>query len=149
MPTTLTAPDKLAAIAAALKAAFETIDGVTVFDYEPVGSELPLPCITIGTPELQRSEIDEAERQLGADDWRQSWAVTAMVAMHEPELAQALVRQLVGEMVEAIDLDHTLDGEAHEARLVSARVGYGEPERSPRLVVAECDVQVLSLMPRT
>ena len=148
MPSTLTAPEKLAAVAAALKAAFDTIDGVTVFDHEPVGSELPLPCITIGTPELQRTEIDEAERQLGAEDWRQSWAVTLMVAMHEPADAQALIRRLVGEMVEAIDLDHTLTGEAHEARLVSARVGYGEPDRSPRLIVAECDVQVLSLMPR-
>lgn len=147
MPTT-DPGEKLGAIASALAVAFGRIDDVAVFDHEPVGSELPTPCILIGTPELQRSEIDDSERQLGSDDWRQSWAVTLQVAMHEPAVAQADIRRLLGEMVYELDADWTLGGEAVEARLVAGRVGYGDAARTPRLLIAECDVQVLSLMPR-
>ncbi len=147
MPTTDPGA-KLGAIAAALATCFGRIDGVAVFDHEPVGSELPTPCILIGTPELQRSEIDDSERQLGSDDWRQSWAVTLQVSMHEPAEAQADIRRLLGEMVYELDADWTLGGEAVEARLVAGRVGYGDAARNPRLIIAECDVQVLSLMPR-
>lgn len=148
MPSTLTAPDKLGAIAAALAAAMGSIVGVSVYAHEPIGNELTLPAITIGAVTLQRSELESDERQLGYDDWRQSWPLTLLIAMHEPQEAQALARRLIGEMVEAIDLDHTLDGEAVEARMTEARAGYGPEEGTPRLIVVECEVQVISLMPR-
>lgn len=148
MTATTDPGEKLGAVARALATAFGRIDNVAVFDHEPVGSELPTPCILIGTPELQRSEIDDSERQLGSDDWRQSWAVTLQVAMHEPADAQADIRRLLGEMVYELDADWTLGGECVEARLVAGRIGYGDAARNPRLLIAECDVQVLSLMPR-
>lgn len=144
---TLTAPEKLGAVAEALAEVFGGIVGVSVHAFEPVG-ELALPCITVGQPELERVELESMERQLGYDDWRMSWSVTLQVAMYEAQEAQALARRLTGEMVEALDLEPTLGGEAVEARLVSARGGYGDPEHSPRLIVVECDVQVIALMPR-
>lgn len=148
MPPVFTAPAKLGAIAAALARAFEPIPEVAVYEHEPVGTEMDLPAITIGTVALQRTEIDEPERQLASDDWRQSWSVTLLVAMHDPEVASARTRRIIGEMVEAIDLDHTLGGEAVEARLTAATQGYGPEDHDPRLIVVECDVQVLALMPR-
>lgn len=148
MPTTLTPADKLGAVAAALAAAFGSIPGVRVFAYEPMGSELaPLPAIVVGSVSLHRVPLEEAEHHLGIDDWLQSWAITLYCSFEGQPADHASARSLIGRMTSVIDIDPTLGGEAREARLVTAEAGYNDPGSPRRLIVVECEVEVLSLMP--
>ncbi len=146
MPTTLNHADKLGAVAAAIVTALSGIEGLTAYDHEPAG-ELAYPALTVGAVTLERVSLEEPEHHLGVDDWLQTWSLTLMVLYDGDESQWATARRLIGEVARAIDFDPHLGGEAREARLVSAEAGYNDPDSPRRMIVVECEVEVLSLMP--
>lgn len=136
---------KLQAVANKLVARFQTIPGVTVYDHEHDGFKPP--AIMIGVVDLERVPLEEAETEEGKNDWLQTWAVTAYVTLNDRKTSLTAARRLVGQMVTAIDADQTLGGEADEAKLVDAKMGFNDEQSNRRLIVIECEVECLSLVP--
>jgi hypothetical protein len=140
--------EKLGAVAAAIATRFETIAGATVYPYEPLGRALSPPCITIGACDFERSGVEEPDSQLGSDDWILTYAITLYVALFEPEKGFADAREFVGRAIAAIDADQKLGGEVLEAKLTSGDMGFNDEDAQRRLVVVECELEALALMPR-
>jgi hypothetical protein len=148
MPFTTVPGAKLGAVAAALAQAFEGIDGVAILDHDPLAGEIASPCIAVGELEIDRTELGDPERRLGAKDWTAVWTVRLYVRLDSGAApAWATARSLLGQMIAALDFDPVLGGEVEEARLLSSSLGPNEAdlERVPQLV-GECSVGTDFLM---
>ena len=145
---TIDPAQKLGAIAHAIKPRLATIAGLNVYDHERLGRAFTPPCVMVGAVDVERTGVEEAESELGRDDWSMSWALTLYVALNDPATAYSDARILVGRLIAAFDADQKLGGEVLEAKLVSAEMGVNDDDENRRLIVVECELEALALMPR-
>lgn len=149
----MSAATKLGNLATAIKAAIDDAgieshgNDLLVYKYE--GRELDsLPAVTISGPvSIIRTEPDEAESQLGSDDWRMTFVLRIYVAQDDPETAEDDMRAILGQVIAAIDADRTLGGEAEiDASLTNGDVSPAETASERQLLVFTGDLQVWSLI---
>jgi hypothetical protein len=149
MPFTTDPGQKIGAIAAALAQTLDAIDGLTALAYDPIGQEIPQVTACVSSSTLGRTELGEAEARLGRDDWGFDLQVRLYHPLDDPEADWASARQLVGEIVAAVDRDYQLSGEVREAKVTTADLRPSEPEEStPRKLIGDLTVQAIALMPR-
>lgn len=149
----MSAATKLAALATAAKAAVEAA-GITslgnelkVYAYEPRDLDT-LPAVTIDGPtDFRRTEPDEAESQLGSNDWRLTYTVRIYVRLGDPETAAAQSRTILGQVIAAIDADRSLGGEAEiDASITEGSRELVAEENHPEMFVYACSLRVWALM---
>lgn len=96
------------------------------------------PCAVVEIPDVDLSDVEEAESQLGADDWRLEYPVNLYFALREADIAQARAVDALEAFILAVKADPTLGGTAEiDAKVVSASVSYDEvsDQANPRLVI--------------
>lgn len=118
-----------------------------VYAYEPRDLD-SLPAVTIDGPvSFRRVDPDDAESQLGSNDWHLTYTLRVYVAFDDPETATAAVRAVLGQVIAAIDADRSLDGSAEiDAVLSSGELGMTEDENQRQMAVATCDLDVWALV---
>lgn len=113
-----------------------------------VSPNLPaMPCAVIEIPDVELTEPDEPESQLGATDWHLEYPVNFYFALREADAAQARAVETLEAFILAVKADPTLGGTAEvEAKVVSANIAYDEVSDTPnpRLVI-ETTVKVWRL----
>lgn len=147
MPFTTDPGLKFGAVAAAIAQAFDGIDDVQVYDYDPLAAELPQRSICVGAHETARTDLEDPEQRLGRVDFDDEWEVTLYVRIETTSEAWRSARSILGQMVAAIDDDVQLGGQVQEARLTSSSLAPEEADQGPRRLIGTCTVAVKYLMP--
>lgn len=120
-------------VAAALVSKLATIAGLSAgaiksVKWDPGMSGLPtLPAGVVGMPTFERTEPDEAEDHLGANDWRLEYPVALVFDLSQAERDQARAVEYVEAFVVAVDADQTLSN-GGSPLVQEAKVTFGEPE---------------------
>jgi hypothetical protein len=78
----------------------------------------------IEIPDIGRTRPEEAESQLGADDWQLEYVVSIWVNLTNGPASQQRLVGLVEQWIAAIDTDPTLGGLALDAKVTSAHRQY-------------------------
>lgn len=144
------AADTLVLLAQSIKAALQTIPGLTVYAYER--SDLDrLPAATIDGPEeVQRRGPEEHESELGARDLLTRWTVRLYTNRGDDQAADAdAARTLLAQAIDAVDANRGLFGTAEDAGLVTASFGIETKggDTNPReLTVYTCELAVLTFV---
>lgn len=114
-----------------------------------LGSVNP-PAAEIELPDLARTAPEEAESQLGSDDWDLEFPVTIWVDLTRPTEAQVRLKDYLEAWIAAVDADRQLadlDVQIVDASVVSAERVYAVGEgRSRGLVGYETVVMVHALV---
>lgn len=112
----------LPGILAALADTLRTVNGLTVYDYEP--RELAVPSATIILEAAERRAVDlgevRTESQLGSVDLRCAWTVRVWSNGDYTRASDARALELVGQVVGAIDADEQLGGVVLSASAATA-----------------------------
>jgi hypothetical protein len=104
-----------------------------------------LPVGTVGMPEVRRVGPDEAESQLGSDDWFLDYPVELAVALEEAVYAQATAISFLDAFIAAIDANQTLTSTVLDAKVVEA-IPFAEEDRNRPILGFECTVRVWKLV---
>ena len=103
--------DTIPAILAGLAARLSTVDGLTVYDHEPLAVD-QLPAATIRLQELQRQPVElgqeRAETQLGSVDLYLAWTVIVYTSGDYARQSDLDALDTLGRVVGAIDADEQL-----------------------------------------
>jgi hypothetical protein len=78
----------------------------------------------IEVPDIARTGIEQAESQLGADDWDLEFAVSIWVNITTTGDSQKRLIALVEQWIAAVDADVTFGGLVLEAKVVEAKRQY-------------------------
>jgi hypothetical protein len=78
----------------------------------------------IEIPDVTRTAPEQAESQLGADDWDLEYLVTIWVPLTDGISSQRRLVEVLEDWIAAIDADVTLGGLVLEAKVTSARRQY-------------------------
>lgn len=111
--------------------------------WEP--KDLAPPAASVGVPGLQRTDPDEAESQLGSDDWNLDFTVSLYFDLAHAAKAQQSMVDALEEFTDAIDADASLGGIVLEASVTEA-TPFVEKERKRPLVGYEVTVSVVRLV---
>lgn len=144
---------KLDAIAVAAKDAVEAAaitslgNALKVYDYEPRDLDT-LPALTIDGPvAFERVQPDEAESQLGSDDWNLTYTVRLYTALDDPETETRAMRAVLGQVIAAFDADRSLGGEAEiDSVLADGTREVIEDENQRAMAVYACSLRVWALV---
>jgi hypothetical protein len=98
----------------------------------------------IEIPDVARTGVEEAESQLGADDWDLEFPVSIWVNLTETGTSQQRLVQMLEQWISAVDADVTFGGLVLEAKVTRAQRQY-QLARRP-LVGYETTVSVLKLV---
>lgn len=140
---------RLQATADALATVFASVGaGATALAYDPVGIEIPSPCIAVGEASGAGTAIDASGHQIGKDDQAETWTVRLYHYLDDPAADWAAARSLIGLMRQVLDADFDLGGQVREARITSWTLApyVADPAGARRLLIGECTVSVLYLM---
>lgn len=106
-----------------------------------------LPAVVIEIPRITRTALDQAEMQLGTNDWRIEYPVTFYFDLTNPARVQTQAVAFIEAAINAIDADPTL---GDISGVIDAKLATADPvfiEDGPRAMVAyECEVHVLKLV---
>jgi hypothetical protein len=139
----------LGEIAAGIASLLRTIPDIEiVYEYEPDAPDARPAATVEGPTEVERRDVEEAESQLGAFDWRTTWTVRIYAEVVRPDLDAQTIRALLGQFIAAVDADPTLAGTAQlgasVVRSATAYMAKGEQEH----IAAECELHAWSLIPQ-
>lgn len=98
----------------------------------------------IEIPDVSRTGVEEAESQLGADDWDLTYVVSLWVNLTETSVCQQRLVALLEQWIAAVDADVTFGGLVLEAKVTEAKRQYQLAKRP--LVGYETTVSVLKLV---
>jgi hypothetical protein len=119
-----------------------------------VGPVVP-PCAEIEVPNGTRTDPEQAESQLGSDDWDLEYPVTLWVDLRRASDAQTQLKDFLEAFISAVDADRslglapaTVGFELDDASVVSFERVYGL-ERDRQLIGYETTVAVLALVPHS
>jgi hypothetical protein len=133
---------KVTEIAEAIVAVIAGI-GLKKYLWEP--KDLKPPAGAVHVPHIKRTKPDEAESQLGSDDWDLDFTVSLYFDLAEAAKAQQSMVDAVERFIDAIDEDPSLGGVVLEASVTDA-VPFIERDRPRPVVGYECTVSVLRLV---
>jgi hypothetical protein len=134
---------ELMPVARALESLLEGI-GLKAYPIPPKGLDR-LPAGVVEWPSITRTGIDEAEPELGTNEWLLEFPVNLYIKLDKAERAGEEATDLVEAWIVAVDGDQGLSGEAYEAKVVSAEPAVVE-DRSVPMLVYETRVQVSRLV---
>jgi hypothetical protein len=112
----------------------EVLEGVDVRGYKWSPGAIKPPCAVIEMPTLRRTEVDNAEDHVGADDWRFDFPVLFYVELGRDVIAAqvALMASAFG-FVRAIDtLTPDAQGFVLNGLCTDAKVTPAEPFATPQ-----------------
>jgi hypothetical protein len=140
------------AVRDAVEAALSTIQGLKIYDHSPREFD-ELPAVELGLVRIRRTEVDEAEGELGRTDWHFDIPLSLHVALDDPDVAQAEALELLGLMIGTFDANPTLGNSPGviDTKLVEATGGFllqaqdGSPLPRPQ-VLYECSLRSLVLI---
>lgn len=113
MPSTIITP-----VADALEAKAEALTDVTAYKWVLRDTDVR-PAAVVELPEVARIAPQEAESQLGSNDWDSTWTVAFYVDFDPNSgYGQEQIVEIVEAWVSAIDADRTLAGVCEEAKVV-------------------------------
>jgi hypothetical protein len=104
-----------------------------------------IPAGVVAMPLFRRTAVEEAESQLGADDWNISYPVLLVADLNEAVANQAQVVDMVEAFVKAIDADYSLAGTVKEAKVTEGEPYVQQDKGSRPLIGYELVVDVLKL----
>lgn len=104
-----------------------------------------LPAAAIGIPSIERVGPDEAESQLGTNDWFIDYPVELAVDLADPVYAQATLVGFVEAFVKAIDANQQLTNTVLDAKVVRAEP-FVEDNRAKPIIGYEATVRVWKLV---
>lgn len=113
----------LSPIATALKTKLETLTASTeaVKGHAKPPRELDAcPCGVVEIPTIERIDPDEAESQLGTNDWHIVFPVTLYVDLSEADYSIGQAIEFVEAWIKAIDADPQLSGTVLDCKVTSA-----------------------------
>lgn len=131
----------IAPVATALATVLATVDDLTVHTWQPAA--ISPPCAVIEPPTVRRRGLEEAESQLGSNDWLIDVPVTLYFDLRVAGPAQAGAVDYLDQVIQAIDANQGLglDG------VIEAKVTQAEPvfvlDTNRTLFSYECTVEVL------
>lgn len=128
-------------VAEALKDVADAITGLSGEKWAPKDLR-KRPSAVVSLPRGRRSGVDEAEQQLGSEDWYLTYPVVLYIDLSEAKRAQAQAVELVEALIAAID-----DNPGLSNTVLDAKVTNFEPEivvdQNKPLLSYVCDVEVL------
>lgn len=147
MPSTIL--DPTAALIATVISGLAVTPPVKAYAADPGFAGLDsLPAGVVGVPQIDRSDVEERESQLGTSDWRIIWPVMLAFDLANAAAAQAHATQTVEAFIQAIDTAtlSVSDATIEDAKVVSAVPDEVEDAARP-LLVYDCRLVVLKFVP--
>jgi hypothetical protein len=126
-----------------------TVNGKALKGVWPPRMGLPdLPCVEIEVPErITRTEPDEAESQIGSEDWHIDFTATIYFDLREPVAAQLRLIEALELWIAAVDADRSLGAASTlDASVVSAERVYPEDDQQRSLIAYATTVRVWRLV---
>lgn len=143
MATTSTLIDP---VAQALKALLEGLDvdpGVKAYWPAPKLMDGTGPWAVVELPRLRRTGTDEAETELGSDDWYLSFPVILYVALSDAKRDQARLLDLLEAAIKAIDDNPSLGiVTVDDTSLIAGDPFFDLTEQARPLIAYECELEV-------
>lgn len=135
--------DALAALAGGI-----TVNGTALKGVWPPRLGVPdVPCVEIEIPTVRRSDVEEAESQLGADDWTLDFTATIHFDMREAVTAQQRIVEALEAWIAAVDADRSLGiASVLDASVVSAEPLYDLTDEQRPLIGYVTTVRVWRLV---
>jgi len=135
-------------IAAALKGVLEAIaDAPPVYLYSPGMEGLDqVPCFVIFLPSVRRVAPEQAESQLGADDFRLTLPVAYYFDLDDARAAQAKAVEWAEAAIRAVDADPSLGGAVLDAKVSAAEPNYESTDEARPTLSYELEVECLALV---
>jgi|SRR5215212_1257635 len=129
-----------------LKALISGLAGFSAEKWEP--QILSPPCGTVSVPSVRRTGPDEAESQLGSDDWYAEYTVSLYFDLKKAQSAQQQMVDAATAFVQAVDADPSLGGTVLDAGVtgVDPVIADGRTRANRPLVVYEITVATLCLV---
>ena len=146
----MAAPDLYAiptAAKTALDAAGITLDGreLKVYATEPRALDTR-PAVWLRFDSFTRTNPDEAESQLGANDWNLTYEVVLAVDAAEPHRAQQNMLELLADVIDTFDDNPQLTAAVLDAKLTAGEQQWtDEPDMGPPLLLMVCTLEVWAL----
>lgn len=106
------------------------------------------PALEIEIPAINLSDIEEAESQLGTDDWTLAYTVRLWRALRDANTSAAKLADDIEAFIAAVKANPTLGGRADDARVVELRARYldDEDHASQPLIGYETTIRVMALV---
>ena len=135
---------KITEVANALVAVIKGIEGIEgAYLWER--KDIKVPAGSVGVPTLERTDVDEAESQLGTDDWKLEFPVSLYFDLADVAKSQQSMVDALEAFTNAIDADQSLGLPTVEASVNDAQP-FAERDRKRPLVGYEITVSVLRLV---
>jgi hypothetical protein len=121
---------------------------VTAYRWTPprLGGTGPFGVVEL--PRIERTGVDEPERELGSDDWLITYPVVLYVDLKDPDRDQERAVELLEAFTAALDENPSMG----DATIDDTKVTAGDPSvdligESRPMLAYECEVQVLKRVP--
>lgn len=107
-----------------------------------------LPAAIVDAPTIERTEVEQAESQLGSNDWTMTFPVYIFVDLKVAKTAASRIVEIVEAFVKAIDAGGLTvsDPSIIEAKVVSSTPLDAEDQQARPLLAYDCRVEVLKLV---
>ena len=123
------------------------VDGLTnVYGVKWTPKDLgTVPAGVVGLPRGRRSGVDEAESQLGSEDWNMTYTVALFFDLSEAQASQAQAAEIVEAFITAVDNNPSLSNTVLDAKVTNFEPEIVQDQNRPLLSYV-CDVEVLKLV---
>lgn len=123
-------------------------DGTNAWAPRALGGTGPWAVIEI--PDVDRTPLDQGERELGSDDWFLTYDVTLYFDFKVLDRDQARAVTLLEAFIVAVDTTPSLGiAQIDDTKVVKATKAYDLSNESRPLLAYECEVQVWIRRPTT
>lgn len=127
------------------EAIVDLLEGIRLAAHLWEPKDLAPPAGAVGVPTLKRTPPDEAESQLGADDWNLDFTVSLYFDLVDAAKTQQAMADALSAFTAAVDADRSLGGTAFDASVTEA-VPFVEKDRKRPLAGYEVTVAVVRLV---
>lgn len=130
-------------VAEAIKNVAATVTGLNAVKWTP--KDVNPPTAVVGIPRGHRSGVDEAEQQLGSEDWYLTYTVALFFDLSEAQFSQAQAVETLEAFISAIDDNPSLTGTVLDAKVTNFEPEVVTEANRP-LLSYSVDVEVLKLV---
>lgn len=121
----------------------DLIDGISLNGHKWTPKDLgAVPAGVVGLPRGNRVGVDEAESQLGSEDWYLTYPTALFFDLSEAQFSQAQAVEKLEAFISAIDDNPTLAGTVLDAKVTNFEAEIVQDTNRPLLSYV-CDVEVL------
>jgi hypothetical protein len=131
-------------IADRIKAVLDAL--VSAAYWPPVAMPDALPAAVVQPPTVRRVAPEDGESQMGADDWRIDFSVSAYFDLADTGTAQTAGVEFFEAFVSAVDNDPTLAGTVLDAKVTTGSPDYDRISERRPVFIYECTVETFCLV---